>query len=169
LKFGAFLRYFTLLPGIPRPGSFRARMADVVLAFFVLLARFGFIIGLVAGSFAADIKGFFLWLLAGVLGGFCLRRSLGLRGRNLTHGFFVRMWERGFGNPPKLLESLVEKVRGDKLTPRTCRVLTSAYEETNRALQSSPSAEERRGINEELGRKVIAALYAHSNSFSRRG
>jgi len=161
-KFAALSRYFTFLPNVPRPQSFRARMADALFVFFLLPARFGFIIGGVVGGLAAQTTGFFLGLLAGGIVGFWIRRSLGLRGRNLTHGFFVRMWERGNGSGRKLLEALVEWLRGDDLTPRTCRLLASAYGEAQRDLQSGPSVAERRGIHGELERKVRAVLYGQA-------
>jgi hypothetical protein len=158
-KFVALSRYLTFLPEISRPQSFRQRIADGLFAFFVLLARFGFVIGGVIGCFVDTQNSFLPGLLAGAVAGFLIRRSLGLRGRNLTHGFFVRMLERGNGNSSKLLESLIERVRGDDFTPRQCRVATSAYAEAQRELQSCPSDDERRTILEELDRKVTAALY----------
>ena len=164
----AFVRYFALLPKVPRPRSFRRQATDMVLALFVLLARYGSIFGVLWAGFAVDTRGVLLRAAVGVIGSFWMRRSLGLRGGNLTHGFFVRMWERGVGDRPKLLESLIEKLRGDKLTPRRCRLVTSAYDEAKRALQSGPSGQERRNIREELNRKVLAVLYGQTVGSSTR-
>lgn len=156
-RFGS--RYFTFLPGFSRPRTFRQRMADAVFLFFAALARFGFLIGGLVSRFLMTVESWLPGVLVGVAAGLLIRRSLGLKGRNPTHSFFVRAWERANGGSPRLLEWFIERLRGGVLTLRQCRALSSAYAECQRELQSCPSETERRRIHRELDRKVSAVLY----------
>ncbi|MCW5553921.1 MAG: hypothetical protein KIS67_17420 [Verrucomicrobiae bacterium] len=71
----------------------------------------------------------------------------------------VRMFERGNDERPKLLESLVERLHGYRLTPRQCRIIAAAYAEATRRLQACDSPTERAGILLERDRKVLEAMY----------
>lgn len=158
------LHYMGLLPAIPRRSSFRDKMADGLLALFVVTSRFLFIVGGMIGSVYAGGKGLVIGILLGGVVGFWIRRSMGMRGRDLTHGFFIRMSQRGLGSSPALLESLVEKVRGQEITAYQCRLLASAYAEFQRALQACGSVEERDELCKTLTRSVRAALYGKTET-----
>jgi hypothetical protein len=150
--------YPRLLPSMPRTPSRRNRIADCLMAIFILFARFLFIVGGVIGSLwptAADVA---LGIIIGGGVGFWVRRSVGLRGGDLTHGFFVRMRERGVGSSPGLLESIVERIRGGVLTAYQCRLLASAYAEFQRGMQSCGSITERDDLYKIFDRSVQAAF-----------
>ncbi len=148
-----------LLPAIPRKSSFRDKIADGLLAFFILSSRFLFIVGGIIGNVYVGGKGLVIGILLGGIVGFWIRRSVGMRGRDLTHGFFSRMSQRGVGSSPALLESFVEKVRGQEIAAYQCRLMASAYAEFQRALQACGSVEERDELCKTLSRSVRAALY----------
>ena len=155
-------RYFTLLPPGPRPATRRSRLTDGVFEFFLLLSRCTAVVGaIMCGSYAKtnSCEWLVLGLFAGWAVGFWIRRSLGMRSWNLAHGFYVRLWERGNGNRPKRLESLVEKLRGDEFTPSQCRMVFGAYTEMKRQLHLCNSPAERRRVFDDLERKVMITLY----------
>jgi len=148
-----------LLPAIPRNSSFRDKIADALLALFVVLSRFFFIVGGITGNVCAGGKGLVIGIALGGVVGFWIRRSVGMRGQDLTHGFFIRMSQRGVGSSPGLLESLVEKVRGQEITAYQCRLIASAYAEFQRALQACGSVSERDELSRTLTRDLRTALY----------
>jgi hypothetical protein len=152
-------RYLRLLPSIPRKRTWRNKIADGLLMMLTLLARTAFIAGAIIGGHNAGAKGFLLGLAAGAAIGFWIRRSAGMRGRDLTYGFYLRMSERGMGKSPSLLESVVEKIRGEEISPYQGRLLNAAYSEFQRALRVCDSAEERGELSKTLERKVQIALY----------
>jgi hypothetical protein len=166
-----FTLFFTLLPSVPRLPTRRSRLADGLFEFFLLLSRCTALTGAILGvSYAGwnDFKGFAIGLLAGWAIGFWMRRSLGMRSWDLTRGFYVRLLERGNGNRPKLLESLIEKLRGDILTPPKCRMIAGAYAEMQRKLHLCNSLAERRRSFDELERKVATILYGQPAATSGR-
>src|ERR1700755_2866185 len=86
-------RYLTLLPSIPWRASARGKIAGSLFAALLILARLSFLIGALAGGFQGA-KGFVLGSAAGGILGFWIKHSLGIRGRDLTYGFFIRMGQR---------------------------------------------------------------------------
>jgi hypothetical protein len=167
----ALSRYLTLLPPGPRPTTRRSRLADGLFEFFLLLSRCTAVVGAIMCSSYAKTNGgqrFVLGLLAGWAVGFWIRRSLGMRSWNLTQGFYVRLWERGNGNRPKLLESLVEKLRRDEFTPSQCRMVAGAYAEMQRQLHLCNSRVERLRVFDDLERKVLVTLYGEQAAISHR-
>lgn len=149
-----FLNSLRLLPSIPREPSARNTVGDILLAAFVFLQRIFFIIGAVFVGIFASTKGVVIGIAAGGVAGFVIRQSLGLRGRDLTHGFFVRMRERGMDDSPGLLESAIEIVRGGLLTSHQCRSITSAYTEFQRDLRSCDSPDLREELYRSFERKI---------------
>jgi hypothetical protein len=131
----------SILPDVPRLSTVRNTIADCV---FVVLHGF---------------SGFCAGLAVGAIVGFMIRRSLGMRGRNLTRGYHLRMFERGCGESPGQLETLVELLRGNRLTMMQCRHIACAYAEAVRHLQSCHSMEERASILRKRNRQVLEIAY----------
>ena len=166
----ALLRHYTLFPPGPRPATRRGRLADGVFEFFLLLSRCTAMVGgILCGSYAQTnaFNWFLLGLLAGWAVGFWIRRSLGMRSWDPTHGFYVRLLERGNGNRPKRLESLVEKLRGGVFIPVLCCRVTGAYAEMQRQWYSCNSQTERCRLFDDLERKVMVILYGEQMSAFR--
>lgn len=157
----------SLLPDAPSLPTFRGKVADGAFVLFLLIARFSFVIGAVVGGLLSGFLGVLIGLASGWIVGVWTRWSLGLRRRGLTHGFVVRMLERGDNDRPKLLESVVEMLRGHRLSAKQCRFIAAAYAEATRRLQTCESPADRAEILQERDRKVLAAAYgqgAHSVS-----
>jgi hypothetical protein len=145
-------------------------MADCVFVVLLLCSRSFIFIGAVTGAELHGFRGFCIGLTAGTVVGFCVRRSLGLRGRELTRGYHLRMFERGCGKAPGQLEALVELLRGNRLTMLQCRQIACAYADAVRQLKSCDSAQERASILGKRNRQVLEiacgepALAAHDRS-----
>jgi len=137
-------------------------MADCVFVVLLLCSRSFFVIGAVTGAELYGFRGFCLGLIAGTVVGFCVRRSLGLRGRELTRGYHLRMFERGSGKAPGQLEALVELLRGNRLTMMQCRHIACAYADAVRQLKSCESAEERASILRKRNRQVLEIAYGEA-------
>jgi hypothetical protein len=135
-------------------GSLRDKIANSLLVISVLVARLSFVIGLIVGCICGTARGFALSVVIGAVVSFWMRRSLGLRGRDLTRGFFVRMQERRMGSSPRLLESLIERIRARPMTPHQCGLLAGAYAEFQRDLQSCDSITERDKLGKNLKQKA---------------
>lgn len=149
----------SLLPDTPSPPTWRGKVADGAFVLFLLIARCSFVIGAVVGGLLSDFLGVLIGMASGWIIGVWTRWSLGLRRRGLTHGFVVRMLERGDNDRPKLLESLVETLRGHRLSAKQCRVIAAAYGVATRRLQSCDALPERAAILQERDGKVLAAVY----------
>lgn len=147
----------SLRPGIPCLPTFRGRIADCVFVVFLLVSRCSFVVGALVGGILLGFAGAVVGLAGGWIIGRWTRWSLGLRRRGLTHGFVVRMLERGNNDRPKLLESVVETLRGHRLSARDCRVIAAAYGVATRQLQTCESPSERNRILTERDEKVLAA------------
>jgi hypothetical protein len=150
------------LPDVSRLPTVRSKMADGVFVALSLCSRIFLLAGAVAGARLQGFRGFCIGLAAGAIIGFWIRRSLGLRGRNLTRGYHLRMFERGSGKAAGLLETLVELLRGNRLTTMQCRQIGSAYAEAARQLQSCDSAQERASIVGKRNRQVLEIAYGQS-------
>lgn len=147
------------LPDVPRVPTARNKIADCVFVVLSLCSRIFFVAGAVTGARLQGFRGFCIGLMAGAIIGFWIRRSLGLRGGNLTRGYHLRMFERGCGKPAGLLEAVVELLRGNRLTMIQCRQIACAYAEAVRHLQSCDSAEERASIVGKRNRQVMEIVY----------
>ena len=137
-------------------------MADCVFVVLLLCSRSFIVIGAVTGAELYGFRGFCLGLAAGTILGFCVRRSLGLRGRELTRGYHLRMFERGSGKAPGQLEALVELLRGNRLTMMQCRHIACAYADAVRQLKSCDSAKQRASILRNRNRQVLEIAYGES-------
>jgi hypothetical protein len=158
-----------ILPDVPRLASARSKMADCVFVLLLLCSRIFFLIGAVLGALVHGFVGFVLGMATGTLIGFWMHRSLGLRGRDLTHGYHFRMYERGLGERPRLLEALVEAARGNRLIVVQCRRIASAYAEAARQLQSCDSLEERVTIVAKRNRQVREIAFGERATADHEG
>ena len=134
-------------------------MADCVFVMLLFCSRFLYFIGPIMGAKHYGFVGLFPGLAVGTLAAFCMGRSLGLRGRDLTKGFHFRMFERGNGKRAGILEALVEVLRGNRLTITQCRRIGTSYSEASRELQSCDSTEERVMILAKRDRQILAIAY----------
>ena len=149
----------SLLPDIPSLPSFRGRAADCAFVLLLLVSRCSLVIGAAAGGLVAGLVGVAIGSAGGWVIGRWMRWSLGLRRHRVTHGFVVRMLERGNNDRPKFLESLVETVRGHRLSAKQCRIVAAAYGVATRQLQTCDSPSDRDEILKERDRKIFAATY----------
>jgi hypothetical protein len=147
------------LPRLPKRRSVRDRIADGLFVVLYLASWCAFLAGTLAGSIFIGLKGLLGGFVAGWLLGMWMRRSLGIRDRDLTHGYFVHMFERGNGQPPGRLESFLEIVRGRRLNLSQCRRIAGIQAEAKRRLASSDSPEERVEILAERDRKLLKSPY----------
>lgn len=152
-------REVIVLPEVPKAPSWREAVADWTFILLRFLGRYGIAIGAAWGWLGYDIRGLVYGLLLGAVGSFWIRSSLALRGRNLTTAFYLRMYERAHGSRKKLLESFLERLRGQNLTPDRCRRLAYAYQEAEHHLQTSSTDAERNRVLKQLEERVIKAKY----------
>lgn len=149
----------SFLPNIPRLSTIRSKVADAVFVLLLLVSRFCFLIGAIVGAKNYGFKGFLIGLIGGAALGFWMRRSLGVRGRNLTQGYHLRMYERGCGKHPGTLESFIEMLRGTRLSMMQCRLIACAFAEAARAIQSCDSTQEEAAILQKRDRKILEIAY----------
>jgi hypothetical protein len=147
-----------ILPDFPRVPSVRGRTADFVFVVFAFYSRSSFVIGAIVGAFSDGFIGFLGGLILGAVIGFLMGRSLGLRGRDLTRGYYLRMYERGCGKQAGQLEALVELLRGNRLSMVQCRQIACAYAEAARQLHSCDSGQEREIIMANRNRKILGVV-----------
>ncbi|HXT11333.1 MAG TPA: hypothetical protein VN873_07195 [Candidatus Angelobacter sp.] len=149
----------SILPDVPRRSAMRSKVADCIFVLLFMCSRITFVAGGIAGAIIHGFSGCMAGVIAGGIMGFFMGRSLGLRSRNLTQGYHLRMHERGLGKPAGTLEAFVELVRGNRLSMLQCRNIACAYAEAARELQSCYSPEDRKPIIETRNRKILAAFY----------
>lgn len=160
-------RRTSLLPDVPSVPTFRGQIADCTFALLLIVSRVCFVIAAATGGILSGYVGAFVGLAGGWILGLWMRWSLGLRRRRLTHGFVVRMLERGNNDRPKLLELLVETLRGHRLSAKECRLVAAAYGEAARQLQTCDSPPDRAEIMSQRDRKVLETVcgrQAHRSS-----
>jgi hypothetical protein len=90
-----------------------------------------------------------------------MRRSMGLRGKDINEGWFIRMRERANGSRCGLLEILIEHVRQRPFTREQCIAITQVFNEGKRRLVELASSEERIALVKELDRRVKEISYGH--------
>lgn len=153
-----------ILPKVPRLPSLRSKVADSAFVLVMLCARLAFVIGAVIGGSTHGFVRLLAGLAVGALVGFGVGRSLGLRGRNVTQGYFIRMYDRGCGKRAGKLEQFVERVRGNRLSMMQCRLIACAYAEAARQLQSCGSKEEQMRILTSRDQKILNAAYGQERA-----
>jgi hypothetical protein len=166
----ALSRYFTLRPPGLRPRTRRNRLADGLFELFLLLSRCTVVAGAILGGAYTQTRSFkwsAIGLIVGWAVGFWIRFSLGMRSLDLKHGFYVRLLERGNGSRTKLLEYLVEKLRGNEFSASQCRIAAGAYAELQRQLRVCISPAERYRLTEGFEQKVMMTLYGKRAATSR--
>jgi hypothetical protein len=148
------------IPDMPRPLTTRERVTNWLFVFLQTFSRFllpllAAIGGFLLGAWLGALGGAFV----GIILGFWMRYSMGLRGRDSNEGFLIRMKERAEGSRPGLFERLLESCRGNAFTQEKCRLITDAWEEAKCKMATCKSLDERIKIIQEVDRKVKAISY----------
>ena len=154
----------SILPDVPRLPSARNKIADSLFVLLFFCSRFALIIGGIIGALVHGFSGCLIGLVAGAFVGFCISRSLGASGRDMTYAFYHRMHLRGAGRRAGRLEAFVEAVRGSRLSMMQCRQIACAYAEAGRQLQSCDSREERELIIAKRNEKILQSAYNNRGS-----
>jgi hypothetical protein len=150
------LYYGTSTP--PRSTSTRARLADALYVFLLIVSYTLFAVGGGVGYLVRQVYGLVLFTLLGYVAGMWIRRSLGLRGRKTTTGFFMRMRERAQGSRPGVLEWVLEKISGQVYTQAQCKAVVQAHEKAVKVLRQAKTMGEKNRILAELDQKVNKLL-----------
>ncbi|MGE5221472.1 MAG: hypothetical protein ACM3PY_03485 [Omnitrophica WOR_2 bacterium] len=132
----------------------RQRFAGALFIALQVISWLLVFIGAVSGYLIYQFYGLILGTILGYTAGIWLRRSLGIRGRKATTGFFARIRERALGARPGLLEWLVERIGQDELTQDRCRAITQAHEKAVQRLKQTASRQEQNKILADLDRRV---------------
>jgi hypothetical protein len=148
-----------ILTDVPRLPTVRNKIADSVLALLLLCSQSALLIGAVVGVLLNEFTGAVVGLAMGAVVGFWIRRSLGFQHRDLTEAYHLRMHQRGLGKRPRLLESLVETLRGNKLSMTQCRGIASTFTEAARELQGCHTPEERVAVIAKRNRMAFEIAY----------
>jgi hypothetical protein len=143
---------------VPRSTTGRAKLAEALYLFLFILSYILFAVAGLLGYLFRQAYGLAIFGLLGYGAGVWIRRSLGLRGRKRTTGFFMRMRERAQGARPGLLEWLLEKVSGREVTQAKCKAVVLAYEKSVKGLKGAKTTEEQNKILAELDRRVQQIL-----------
>jgi hypothetical protein len=141
----------------------REKLVETLYLTLQVISQVLLILGGILGYIFYEIYGLILFAAAGYLLGVWIRRSLGIRGRKQTTGFFMRMRERAQGFRPGLLEWTLEKVSRNEFTRAKCRAVTQIYEKSVRQLKQSQSTEEQNRILADLDKRVYQILYDRRN------
>jgi hypothetical protein len=137
----------------------RERLAEALFQTLQIISHILLIIGGILGYIFYQVYGLILFAALGYLMGVWIRRSLGIRGRKHTTGFFMRMRERAQGSKPGLLEWVLEKVSQNEFTRAECRTVTQIYDKAVKQLKGTNSTEEQNRILADLDRKVFQILH----------
>jgi hypothetical protein len=125
----------------------------------LVVSYFLFLIGGLVGYALNRFYGLVIFGSLGYLVGVWMRRSLGLRGRKTTTGFFQRMRERAQGARPGLLEWGLEKISGHEFTRSKCERVAQTHARAVKQLKQSGSSEEQNRILADLDQRVKKILY----------
>jgi len=153
------LKRMTFLPALPQRISIRERLANglyLVLRFFL---KYGFVIGCVGGGLLLGAYGYVYGAVIGALLGFWVRHSLVYRAGDHTSNYFLRLHERSCGAQPRYLESMLEGIRGAKLTSYQCRQVVNAYALMQRDLAKCVLDEEKDRVLKQFERETMIAIY----------
>ncbi len=137
----------------------REKLADGLFTVLWVLSWALPAIGGVGGYFLYQYFGILLFAILGYGLGAWMRRSLGVRGRRATTGFFMRMRERAQGMRPGVLETMLERLSRHELTAEKCRSIVLAYDRAIKQLRRNPGVEERNKILAGLDRRVKEIVY----------
>jgi len=153
------LERMVLLPALPKRSTYRERLANglhIGLRFFL---KFGFLIGSLVGGMLLGTAGYVYGMVIGALLGFWVRHSLAYRSGNATSNYFLRMHERSCGAQPRFLESMLEGIRGAKLTCYQCRRVVNAYAVMQQQLETCVLDEDTDRVLEQFEKDTAIAIY----------
>ncbi len=139
--------------------SGREKLADGLYGFLVIGSYILFVVGGLGGYLYNGLYGSILFAMLGYGSGAWMRRSLGMRGRKPTTGFFTRMLERAQGSKPGLLEAWLETLSGKTFTQAKCRAVSLAHEKAVKQLKQSDSTPQQNKILADLEMRVQRILY----------
>ena len=149
-----------LIPNMPRNFTRHERVADWLFVSLQIGSWIAFVVlGVLGYYFYRNVIAALVCGAVGFLVGIWIRHSMGLRGRNPTEGFYLRMRQRAEGSRCGVLEWILEKIRGNEFSQSKCRAISDAYSEAMRQLEGSSSDDERMAILHELDRKVKKISY----------
>lgn len=148
-----------VISNMPREMTRRERLGDAIYLQLQMLARLLLLPAAILGFYLGSVAGALAGLLTGYLAGRWVRHSLGMRGPDPTLGFFRRMRERAEGSRPRVLERLLEAIRGNRFTPEKCRAIWQAYERAGEELRGAQTREELYRILNELDQVVKRHSY----------
>jgi hypothetical protein len=113
---------------------------------FVITGLIGYIIfkfyGIILGVFIGYILGKFI------------KYSMGIRGKNPNHGFYIRLRERANGKRCHFLEYLIEKARGSELTRDKCVAITNEYDKALNKIKFISDNDEKLKVLLELDKRT---------------
>ena len=128
--------------------------ADRLFRSLQIVSHFLFIIGGFVGYLYGQYYGVLVGGILGYVMGTWIRRSMGIRGLKPTVGFFKRMRERASGQPPGMLERLLEGVEGHTYPPQKCKEIALIYERAVHQLRQAPAGEAQNRILADLDRRL---------------
>jgi hypothetical protein len=143
----------------PRELNGREKLAERLFQILQIISHILLILGGILGYIFYQVYGLLLFAALGYLAGVWMRRSMGIRGRKPTTGFFMRMRERAQGSKPGFLEWALEKVSRNQITQAESRAVTQVYEKSLKQLKLSDSTEAQNRILADLDRKVFQILH----------
>jgi hypothetical protein len=126
--------------------SERERFADNIYLLIQLFSSSMFIITGLIGWILRELPGLAAGVMVGFLTGRWMLRSIGKRGRDPFKGYYIRMRERAQGSRPGLLESLIEKIRGNAFNREKCLKIADAFDASMERVRSAVSMDEQREI-----------------------
>jgi hypothetical protein len=149
---------------MPRQFTQRERLADLFFYHLQFFSRYVFVLAALIGYYLDGWQGVLVGALLGLVFGWWMRRSMGLRPPAGPEGFFVRKRERANGSRRGVLEWSIEKLRVNELTPERCAEMCKVYDEAQAQLSSARTREERFRILKILDRRIKAISYGNTTN-----
>ncbi|HEX7973095.1 MAG TPA: hypothetical protein VF498_01695 [Anaerolineales bacterium] len=145
--------------GYSRKLAGHARLAENLYVFLHVSSYFLLLLTGILGYAFYQFYGLLISAAAGYAAGAWMRRSLGVRGRKSTTGYFLRMRERAQGSKPGLLEGLLEKLGQTELSQAKCKAIIQVYDTAVKQLKQARSTSDQNNILADLDRRVWEISY----------
>jgi hypothetical protein len=144
---------------MPRDLSGQEKFADILYVILQILSKILFIILGIIGFIYYKYIGAIGGAIIGYLIGHWIRYSLGRAGSNPHDAYFVRMRQRANGSKPRLLEYLLEKIRGNEFTQKKCREIIDAYDDAIEQLRKCSNEFQRQAVLNRLDTEIKSISY----------